>query len=388
MMTERAISNTQSMLLPLVRVFARGRSFLPIVGTIYILAIVSYVFVWIVDPYALRSWSVPVRLSDHPSYADRVTPLLFSVAARDGTGLVILGGSTSMGYSTPMLRAAFPEADRPVNLSFSGPNARDIEMELSRLETSNSLKRVIVSLDWTLIKDVKDLPNFGRIWNKRPYVGSWHDPVPEYSPEAVRMSGHVLRTGILDLPDWHTVSPDRPEYFMVDDAPVTTDPQALARLAHAADISRAWVTRAPPIACNALPNLGTIIVPLVRRIAAHGVAVDLLSPPYSLAIYSDWSVRRPGTFPGKGGVFANLVSLRRCAVEMTSDIPNVRVHAFDTDASLTGDLSLYKDSAHISDYETYQNILFHIAKGDHVLTVSKLPAFETALRNAVEVFRP
>jgi hypothetical protein len=385
--TERTIHSIQPAILLFARVSHRRRIFLPVLGTLYILAIISYVFVWIVDPYALRSLGPTARLSERP-YHDLVVPLLFSVAARDGTDLVIVGGSTSMGYTTAMLREAFPEAKRPINLSFVGPSERDFEMELARLETSKSLKRVLLTLEWSFIKDV---PAFGRIWNKPPYNASWYNPVPEYGLEALRMSGQVLLTGSLDLPDWLGLSQDRPD-FMVNAEPETTSPQYFAKLAQAVEISRAWVTQAPAVACDAMPNVGSIL-PFVRRMAARGVSVDLLFPPYSLAVYSDWSVNSPAAlahtnFPGKGAVFANLVSLRRCAVEMTSGLSNVRVHAFDAELSITGNLSLYKDTSHLLDYGTYRYILLRIGRGDAVLTKADWPRFETALKKAVEEFRP
>jgi hypothetical protein len=385
--TDRANLNIQPKLSLLLRLFGYGRTFLPIVGTLYCMAILSYVFVWMVDPYDLRPWGVSVRLAGH-RYPDRIVPRLFSVAARDGTDLVMLGGSATMGFMRSMLREAYPEASQPVNLSFVAQRADELEIVLARIEPSYSLKRVILTLDFTLINDITWI---ARALDKRYYAENWHDPVPEFDLDAIRLSWNVLRTGALDIPGWHLKNPNRPE-FMETDLPVTAFPERVAKLAAAAEGSRAWVTQAPAIACDDFPSLRTVVLPFTQRMAARGVFVDLLAPPYSLAVYSDWSVNNPdGHFfsrKGKGSVFANLVSLLRCAVEMTAGIPNVRVHAFNTDLSITRDLSRYYDGSHILDYETYRHIMLRMATGDAVLTTAKWPEFETALKTAVEEFSP
>src|SRR5271170_7055416 len=115
-----AIRPGNPMLRPSVFFAGGGRSFLPILMTLYILMILSYGLVWIVDPYTLRTRSsISARLGDF-GYADDVVPRLLYVAAKDGTDLVWVGGSTSASFTTAMLREAFPDVKKPVNLSFAG----------------------------------------------------------------------------------------------------------------------------------------------------------------------------------------------------------------------------------------------------------------------------
>ena len=82
------------------------------------------------------------------------------------------------------------------------------------------------------------------------------------------------------------------------------------------------------------------------------------------------------------------MALKRCTVLAADELPNVRVHAFDTDFSLTRNLNLYYDSSHIYDPEGYRDILRRVARGDHVLRAADWPGFEATLRQAIVEFRP
>jgi hypothetical protein len=291
-----------------------------------------------------------------------------------------------MLYTSAMLREAFPYAARPVNLSFLAPRAKDFKVALDRLEKSHSLKRVVLSLEWTYIKDSHSL---GFVRDVRLYDDVWYDPVPEFNLEAARLSAHVIQTGILDLPNWKRINPLRPdEWYLYK--PMTSYPEKVEKLARAADISRSWVTNADPIPCEAMTNLYSIALPFMKRMAAREIIVDVILPPYSLALYADWSVNAQLSkiFPQKGAPFANMIALRRCAVEMTSGMRNVRVHGFDTDFAITGNLARYWDTAHILDLEPYRDIMLHVAKGDAVLTAAKWPEYESALKEAVQKFKP
>jgi hypothetical protein len=379
-----AIRELQPIVASAAGVLGRGRIFLPLIGGLYIFGIITYALVWVVDPYALRS-RANIKLGEF-AYADDIIPRLYSVAARDGTDLVVLGGSTSTGFTTAMLRAAFPEAKKPVNLSYAGQSLNGLSIALARITASSTLKRIILTLDWNLITDRVER---GGVAVKRFYATSWDDPVPEFDVDSILLVARLLIGGRSHLPDRRRRHPDRPD-FMKTSLPMTASPQTMARMAAAADASRAWITRMPPLDCDAIPSLRALVLPLAQRMAARGVAVDLFMPPYSLALYADWSVNIPNgmIFPRSDATFANLLSLRRCAVELASRTPNLRVHAFDTDVSITRDLSHYYDVGHLNDPEVHRKILARMAKGEAVLTPAGWPAYQAALEKAVQEFRP
>ena len=216
---------------------------------------------------------VRVRLAD-TTYADAVVPRLVSVAAHDGSDLVLVGASTSMAITPAMLREAFPEAARPVNLSFVSMRADQLA-SAGGDHTSKTLKRVIINIEFTFNREIEWIRP---VTETRYYASAWHDPVPEFGADAVGMAATVLRTGVVDNPGWRRRDPHRPD-FMLARAPLMKRPGASAQLAAAADTSQAWVTSAPEISCDEVPVLRETLVPFLQRIAARDVRVDLLLPP-------------------------------------------------------------------------------------------------------------
>ncbi len=362
------------------------RVFLPLLGTLFAMAVLAYAFVGMVDPFDLRAGGSPVRLADRP-YADKMVPKLVSIAARDGTDLVVVGGSTSMAFTPAMLRAAFPEARKPFNLSFVAIRADEVATVLGRLETSPSLKRLLLAIDFTLIRDIGWT---GRSLPPRFYGPSaWYDPVPEFGVDILPHAFRVAARGVLDGPDTRRRDPEWPDFLQAG-IPLTRRAEALSKLTRAARSARPWVTSAPELPCERMSALAETMAPAARRMAARGVAIDFYFPPYSLSVYSDWTENFPEGhfFAGRGMVFANLFALRRCAVEAFDGIANLRVHAFDTDRAITADLSRYLDSTHLLDLEAYRTILGRIADGSAVLTRGTWPAFARAYREAVAGFSP
>ena len=360
------------------------RLYLPLLGTLYGAGVLSYLFVFLVDPYDLRPVGPRVRLAD-TTYADAVVPRLVAVAAHDGSDLVVVGASTSMAITPAMLREAFPEAVRPVNLSFVSMRADQLAIVLDQLETSTTLKRVIINVEFTFSRDIGWIRP---VAETRYYAHAWHDPVPEFGSDALAAALTVIRTGVVDLPEWRRRHPDRPDFMLVRE-PLKQRPGDVAQLAAMAKASRSWVASAPAVDCGDVQVLRETLVPFLRRMTARGVKVDLLLPPYSLALYAEWSLNYRGRwFPGRGSVYANLMALKRCTVLAADGVPDVKVHAFDTDFSLTRDLSLYYDSSHIYDLEEYRSILRRVAGGDAVLRAADWPRFEATLRTAIEEFGP
>jgi hypothetical protein len=347
-------------------------AFLAPLGLILASALAAYLFVWIVDPYELRWARHGERLGPH-AYPEDVTPRLVPAAAADGVDIVIVGGSTAIGYTPTMMQRAFPEAQRPFNLAYPCATADDLALILPRLETSRRLKRVIISLDFSLMWHCLSVDS---PLDARYFAPSWSDPTPEFSVRAVELSFRVLRTGVLDLPEWRQRSADRVDG--ADFAPaLTTQPGKIAEIARQVGANRGAVFRGAPTTCAGVPVLSSVILPSVRRLARRGVAIDLLAPPYSLAYYFD----APSNFP-------RLMAIRRCALEMSASIPGVRFHSFDTDLPIVGDLALYSDVGHIRDYATYDRILRSIAVGDRVVRPGKWGPVETQLNSELASFAP
>lgn len=355
--------------------------FLVLVGLVWALAAGCFAFEWFADPYDLRFARPAARLADHP-YPPDVVPRLFEAAARGKADLVIVGGSTSMGYTATMIRRAFPLAQRPVNLSYSCADTDDMRLVLPILEQSRDIRRVIVSIDVTLINKCLP-PRSQSALDPRYYRHDWNDPAPEFSAESLVLSKAEMQTHILDLPGWRPRLPDRVE-GMTDDQPLTSSPAAVAEIAGLVAKTRGKVTTGPDASCALVPAIKEVIAPFVRRMSARGVAVDIMAPPYSLAIYATWTAD-PQRFPASP--FASIMALQRCALQETAGLPNVRFHGFGADPAMVGNLGLYRDVGHLEDYATYQTILDRIATGANVLTPAQWPAYEATLKREVDAFR-
>ncbi|HEX3406087.1 MAG TPA: hypothetical protein VHS81_02520 [Caulobacteraceae bacterium] len=356
----------------------RRDCFLPFVGAVWLLGLACYAFVWLVDPYALRSPHPRFRLADHV-YPEQVVPRLFAVAGGDGTDVVIVGASSARGYTPSMISSAFPEARHPANLAYGCSTADDLRHVLPLLEASKSLKRVIFSLDFTLIWTC--LAHTTPL-DMRYYTLPWNEPVPEFGAESMEVSARGLLTGVLDRPEWRPSTPDR-VWNITDLPPLTQSPDAYATATESlGDMQRA-IAGAGDVSCDSVPVIKDLVVPFVRRMSQRGVAVDLLSPPTSVVYYAN-----SHTSHSYADAFAYLMALRRCALEMTAGLPNVRLHFFDADPAITGRLSNYEDIAHICLPSVFEAILRHIALGDHALTPSQWPAAEAQLRNEIVTFKP
>jgi hypothetical protein len=331
--------------------------------------------VLIADPYELR-WAKNERLADHV-YPDDVAPRLTPAAVRSGADVVIVGASTVTGFTPAMVRQAFPEARRPINLSYSCANAQDLGVILPRLEQSTTLKRLIISLDYTLM-----WPCYGNgnpAFDRRFFAPGWDEPAPEFNRDAVVLAAQVSRTGVLDEPRWRRPPP------WLRAPPMTARPKFMALATGYVVAGHGTVTSGPLIPCEAVPALGDVIFPVVRRLAARGVHVDLVAPPYSLASY----FRRPvtlGTDFGGAGLFPRLMAIRRCALEMSAGLPNVRFFSFDDDLPLVGDLNNYADFAHLHSGKPYQMLLQRIAAGSGVVRPEDWSTVEARLKAELNAY--
>jgi hypothetical protein len=209
----------------------------------------------------------------------------------------------------------------------------------------------------------------------RFFTPTWNDPAPEYSFSAIELSSRVLRTGVLDMPAWVPRTVDRVDGVNLASA-LTTQKGHLADIAHAMIVNSGAIDRSAPVSCAAVPSLTAMIMPAARRLAARGVSVDFLAPPYSLAYYFQVSDR-----------FARLMALRRCALEMTRWIPGARLFSFDTDLKIVGDLSNYSDAGHIREYSVYDGILRSIANGQDVVPPGRWGAVEAKLKRDLAAFQ-
>jgi hypothetical protein len=361
------------------------RCFLPIIATAYLAFVGSYLFVWAADPYSLRGFNSIGVLSDRP-YKDEVVIRLVSIAARDGSDLAVVGGSTSLGFTSEHLREAFPSIKKPINLAFSAPRVDELITVLEKLESSLTLKHLIIAIDWTWLRP--------HLLGKRREIkfhspAAWNSPVPEFHTESVVTAARLMRTRSIDQSSWFRGGADQPAW-LPDTKPVSENSDYMTKLRVAAKDSRSIVTTHQPVSCMSLSGLTDRLTPVVKRFAARGVFIDLYFPPYSLAVFSEWTFNPPpgGPLDIGGSVFSSLMTLRRCTLELLGHHKNVRISAFETDFSITANLQNYTDSAHLRRVETYRALLLQMTNSLSTLTKEKWLKFEAELKKAIDDFTP
>jgi hypothetical protein len=103
-------------------------------------------------------------------------------------------------------------------------------------------------------------------------------------------------------------------------------------------------------------NFDLHVAPLIR--GSGGMEVWIYYPPYSVLAYVDDMEK---------AVFGNLQRLKAHVFETIEDLPNVRLHDFQDDESITHDLDEYYDLTHYSEAVNLE-ILRRLAKGRGVVT--------------------
>lgn len=368
----------------IARFLGSGAAFLPMLSALWAAFILLYVFVGLVDPYRLRFARAPARLADH-LYPVGIVPRLASVVSADGVDLLVLGASTAMGYTPVMLREAFGDVQKPFNFTFACASATDFGLLAPIFMRSTSLKRVLLNLDITLVRPCE--AEDGTV--ARYYSAGLFNMEPEFNLESINLSLRSLWSGALDLPGWRPRIPDQMEYHTRKS--IQTSKPGMDNIRKVVGFNRSWITTGDRVECDAFPSLRDEVVPFVRTMASRGVEVDIVFAPYSLAFYSELSVNKANAikqFPGRGAVFANFMAIRRCTLEMIDGLAHVRAHEFSADTALTGDLSNYVDVAHMRGYETYNNLIQRIARGDGIVTAADWSATEARIKQAVDEFTP
>jgi hypothetical protein len=359
--------------------FCEGRFFLPVVGTLYSIGLALFLFVVVTDPYNLRADNAKVSLTDHHGYSEDVTGRLASIVAKGDYDLVVVGGSATMGFTTEMLRAAFPESRRAFNLSFVGITPEEERIILRLLLNSKALKRLVLSVDVTLAQQASKPYGYFPMYH---YQHPWHVLAPEFSFETLLLSFRVATTGVLDSPQWWRGElPNRFVYAQ----PLPSREGEMQKLQKAVDAMRAAPKSHKEVACESVYWLERMVMPLVRDFWSRDVNVDLVFPPYFLAVYADWEFNFPaGAVLERGSVYANLQALKRCVVEAAETLsPRVRVHAFDTDLDISARPENYFDTSHIIRTDVYRRIISGVANQSRQLSQSNFAEFDVALRQAV-----
>ena len=356
------------------------RFYLPLILAPFILGAAGYWLIVLVDPYDLRPGGLAPRIADH-RYPDLEWPKLIRAVTGEPRDVVLLGGSTTMAVTKAMMLEAYPDAQTPVNLSYIAPRPLDLADALGWVSRTPGLKRVVLIMDFSLMER-RGLRSAAGNTLANMATTSWSHG-GDFAPVTAVASFNRIARGVYDMPAWSNMTEPG---FMVGTAPVTTSVGTMRRVHRAIESHQSDVFNPAPLTCEEIPFTREVLTPFLRKMAAQGVAVDMVFPPIPYVVYYDW-IENPPRFDIllPGPVFHQFMVYKRCVIATREAIGGLqaRVISLDTNDAISGNLRLYMDSVHLLDPQAYRDITLMMAAGDESLTSVNIDGHEKRLRDKI-----
>lgn len=334
-------------------------------------------FVLAVDPYDVYRWGVRPRLDPHN--VTRSSVRLFSALAKSRDfDLVMAGSSTAMGYRPGDIRKVFPDARRPVNLSYSAARPKDRDLLLKVLAAQTRARRVVVWLDHFYSGDsaqeATGFPGhlYDRSWSNDLRMVDW----PGILSAWTALGGRPQPAEALKTPAERSGGWARDMYR--DYQSPAGHRRALATL----QASSGWIADEP--ACESFATLNDQLLPSLRHLSARGVSVDLVIPAYSLVFFRHRMT--PAGLMEPGGSAAGMLAFRRCLTLASAALPDVRIWALDLDRQMISDMANYRDPAHLYGPSLHKAFA-HIGDPAYRLTTANIDRYVADTRALIVDYR-
>jgi hypothetical protein len=328
-------------------------------------------FVIRIDPHNIYSWGHKMRIAAGQIPRDLVIDWI-DVAAKDETYNTFLVGSSVTAEFTPetVEKVLGPDA-RVANLSYGGPRPKDRNLVLDRVGKNPNVERIILTFDWTYIRspDVKN----------RSFPAFLYDDDILNDLRQVNLPTVVQAFKVAKGQRIYS-NPDRDGFAKYTDQMYqkfqTAD--AMSDLAHLIKLYQTSVGASSMKTCDAFGAINDQLIPDLRAFSQRGIKVDILVPVTSYAFYF---VRQTDISPT---VLDQSMMARRCLVDGTKDLENVRIFAFDSDPKIAGDLANFRDVGHIYGAPLQDMFISAIGSDRYLLTSENLENQEITIRKAVE----
>lgn len=333
------------------------------------------------DPYDLYRWGL--RADAGAAHQPRFAGYLLRMAARDPKAdLILIGGSTSTTYSAGDLRDAFPGARDPWNISYHASRALDRHLATTTIVKQSAAPRVLIVLDWLYARSVdQKRDNFPvYLYDDDPF-----NDLRMVDQRGLAATARLLRTGS-SMPDPAAADADEVAFNTRGYESFQTQ-KTMARIERLLSRHRAEVDRVGATDCGAFPAFNVQFLPALRALAAQGKRVDIIVPPYSLAMYYEW-VAGPKYLSLGGSTFlSDQLLLRRCMVEVAATLPGVSVSAIDIDPRNVSDLGAFRDTSHLYDPVLLKKVLLAVDDPAYRLTPENVDAYAVRLRAAAKAYQ-
>ncbi|MDE0588563.1 hypothetical protein OU789_01330 [Halocynthiibacter sp. C4] len=328
-----------------------------------------------VDPYNIYKWGTEPRIQAGDTPRDLVIDWI-DVAVKDPTyNTFLVGSSVTAMYTPEFLDDLLGSDARAMNLSYGGPRPRDRDMILDRLAEHPDIKNVILTFDWTYIRN-PDITN-------RSFPTFLYDADITNDLRMVNLPT-ILQTFKILRGELTYSNPDDEIYSkfvqrMYDNFQTPAEMEKIERLV---ELYQAGIGASSGRDCESFQAINEQLVPSVRTLSERGVKVDILVPINSYAFYY---VRRHDI---SATLLDEMMVARRCLVNAASDIPNVSIYAFDDDPAIASDLANFREVGHVFDPAVLHRFISAVKTGSDRLTKENFPSHENKIRLAVEQYRP
>jgi hypothetical protein len=363
---------------PARRRFWRNR-FLWVIGGLYGALVLIGAGVTAVDPYDLYPWGPrPVLTRDR--YSPNALPWLLNVIADGGYDTLVIGGSTAQQFESADIRQAWPDARRPFVLTYSGPKPTDLKVVMAKTAKARGLKRVLLSYDLSyLFDDDVSRGSFPFALYDRDGINDLRD----YGFQSIELSARLLTGREYFVKDWDFAG-DKADWARRYQRSLS--PANVERLRGLIAAHRAEVDAPTSLTCADFPAIA-LIPQYARALAANGVRLDIVAPPYSYAMYFDYLDPLKRQSLKNGAPLSTLILTRHCLLESVRGLDNVRVFAFDLTPGIADDMGSYRDTVHLFGNRAAKIMLRDIEAGQGRLTLDNFDRYQAELRGRVSRYQ-
>ena len=327
-----------------------------------------------VDPHNVYSWGAEPRIQPGDTPRDLVIDWI-DVAAKDPDyNTFLVGSSVTAMYSPEYLKGVLGPDANAANLSYGGPRPQDRDLVLGRLVEHPAVRHVILTFDWTYIKDPETA---NRAFPTFLYDQDLSNDLRMVNFPAIRKAFDIL--GGEQLYN----NPDDEDYKTYVDKMYRSfqRPSEMAKIERVVQRHRTDIGSSSGRDCDDFHAINDQLLPDLRALSRRGVQVDIMVP---IASYAFYYVRRNDISPT---LLDEQMVARRCLVNAAGELPHVRIFAFDDDPAIAGDLANFREVGHVYNPAILRDFLSATTTGRGRLTRENFPQHEKAIRSAVENYR-
>jgi hypothetical protein len=322
------------------------------------------------DPYDLYPWGTAARY-DRNDVTDNNKLLVRAVAKDPQAKVVIIGSSTAKFYSLAQWQAVY-KTPNVGTLIYRGVRPGDRDIVLNNFIRYSSARHFVIWFDHSYAFSgnqlAGDFPDYS-------YDEELFNDLRLINGRAMSATLRIWRGKDL-YPQWRKRFA---EELAGDVKRYRTFQSAESRVEIADRVARTPPFRKTPRANLCAPE-SALVRGLINPIAIldrMGRSVDIIIPAYSPLFYY---------FKGDGSPGLDLsdqLELRRCLVENTSRLRNVRVVALDADPVLTEQFENFADPGHIMTKSALQRSLENIAGNRFNIGKKNLDEYQKHLKSRV-----